>query len=813
MHGDWSRIRFNPESQYLAVVKQQGRVDLDSDDLEQHAIDLSLGQTINSDVIGLYGAPQDNAGFLITVTPSGGTFKITIGQGRYYVNGLLVENPADLDYDQQPYLVNPSKSAAGLFAALTAAGAGAGATVGFVLQAWVRMVTALDDPCLLEPALGGADTTVRLQTVWRVFGQVNPAAGANAAADDSGDPISKLSASCQALYNVRIGDMNTGALTASLAQGGPECGCQPVAASGYQGLENQLYRVEIHSAGDQSSATFKWSRENGSVVTAVTAVSGALITVASLPADANLGFAPQQWVELSDDSYLFGDTPNRPGLLYQIQGVNTATNQVTLATSSPIPITPALNARMRRWDQVGTSATAKGVPVSVAAIALENGLQVSFGAGSYQPGDFWTIPARAASGAATGEILWPPCGASGSAVRGAFSQVYSAPLATVAYGPVQGGQQLTVASDCRLLFPSLNALNAAVTPPALHVSAINWVNDEIMTVDALLVKGLIVTFDAAPTCPWGGGNFRVTLEPPLLQDVAGSYATMVQTFAATLTATIGVDVFLRTVFELDPPQGVTVANDQAIWLAALTEKNLGTADMLWIVLNTALGATNPSGFARMRVRLDGGAVYAAGAGGANIYLDGQTFGVNATRASDGSSRVDLKLPSGESAKVSDFESWFYLAPSVLIKSVTIFGTVSGAQQQLTAITLQLTSQGAVQQIFVGSSAQGSTATNIEAVITFTYPLLADTPVTVTLSGSPMPGAGTIASVPGTVTAKKGAGNVVAPISFKGNPPTATGTTPYALTLNATVTTAVRSLGPQSPATLGVTVVVLPPPLQ
>jgi Family of unknown function (DUF6519) len=803
MYGDWSRIRFNPENRYLALVKQQGRVDVDSDDLEQHAIDLTLRQTINTDVIGAYGGPEDNAGFAIALTATGASYKITIGKGRYYVNGLLVENFADVDYDEQPYLIDPTENAAGLFTKLGQSGVGA--SIGFVLQAWVRMANALDDPCLLEPALEGADTTVRLQTVWRVIGTVIAKDATNVADDNSGDPVSKLSTSCQALYDVRVGDMRTGKLTASLGQAGADCGCQPISAAGYQGLDSQLYRAEIHRGGDLTSAMFKWSRENGSVVTAVTAVSGALVTVASLGKDANLGFAVGQWVELSDDASLFGETPNQPGALYLIQVVNSP-NQLTLTGPLPIAVDPNRNARMRRWDQTGASATASGVPVSASPIPLENGVQVSFSAGSYQPGDYWTIPARTEGV----DLLWPPCGSADPAQRSAFMKIYAAPVASVAFGPViEGRARVPLISDCRLLFPPLNALNSAVTPPALHVSAVSWINDDVMTVDTLLTKGLSMTFDAAPTCPWGGGNFRVTLEPPLLPDVAGSYATMVNAFSAAGQTNLRTDVFLRTVFNLDSPQGVTVTNNQAIWLPALTEANLGSADTLWLVLNTALNAANPSGFARVRVRLDGGAVYGASSSG-NVYLDGQTFGSNATRASDGSSRVDLKLPSGKSAKVSDFDSWFYLAPSLLIRSVTISGTVQGALQQLTAITLQINPQGVVQQIFVGAAAQGSTVTNIHAAVTFNFPPLADTSVAIALSGAPMPGAQTIASAPATVTATKGSATVTAPLTFHGNPPTATASTPYQLNLNASVPTAVRSLG--LAAALSVNVVVVTPPV-
>jgi len=803
MYGDWSRIRFDPASHYLAVVKQQGRVDLDSDDLEQHAIDLALRRTINTDVIGLYGAPEGDAGFAIALTAGGSGFTITIGKGRYYLNGLLVDNPSDLDYDQQPYLIDPADNAAALFAQL--ARAAAGATIGFVLQAWVRTATALDDPNLLEPALGGADTTVRLQTVWRVIGTVIPAPTQTSTSGAQNDPVSLLAPSCQALYNPPAAVSRTGLLTASLAQSGSDCGCQPIAAAGYQGLENQLYRVEIHQGGDLTSATFKWSRENGSVVTAITSASkgSAILTVTSLGKDANLGFAAGQWVEISDDTFLYGPTPNKPGVLCQIQGVNPATLQVTLSAPLPVNIDPNLNARMRRWDQSGAAASASGAPVSSNPTPLENGVLVAFSAGSYSAGDYWTIPARTASGG----LLWPPNGSTEQAQPASFTRIFSAPIASVTVlpgDPNRRGSPGYHLNDCRLLFPPLNALAPFVTPPALHVSAISWVNDDVMTVDSLLQHGLSVTFDAAPANAWGGGNFEVTLEPPLLSDVSGSYETIVTAFSAIGETNLGTDVFLRTVFDLDPPQGVTVSSDQAVWLSPVTDANSRTATTLWLVLNTALGWQNPLGFARVRVRLDGGAVFATGAAG-NLYLDGQTFGVGATRASDGGPRVDLPLPSGHGAKVSDFESWFYLAPSLRINSLVISGTVQGAPQQLTAITLQINPQGVVQHIYVGATAQGSTVTNIQAVMTFSYPPLADTPVSLSLSGTAQ-GASTIASIAKSTTAKKAATTATAPISFQGNPTTAT---TYQLALEASVATAVSSLALS--ASLAVTVVVVTPP--
>ena len=66
-------------------------------------------------------------------------------------------------------------------------------------------------------------------------------------------------------------------------------------------LENQLYRVEVHRGCDTGAPTFKWSRDNGTVVTAIRKISGKEIAVDDLGPDDVLGFATGQWVELSDD--------------------------------------------------------------------------------------------------------------------------------------------------------------------------------------------------------------------------------------------------------------------------------------------------------------------------------------------------------------------------------------------------------------------------------------------------------------------------------------------------------------------------------
>ena len=169
MKGDFSRIRFNPAKQYTSVLEQQGRVSVDADSNEECWIDDYLGRNETIDVIGPYGAPEHDAGFAISVSSN----EILIGSGRYYVEGLVCENLVNnLAYDSQPYLLDPSILDSTLLSELVQQG-GTSAIQVF-LQVWQRLVTALDDPSLQEPALGQADTTARLGIVWRVVANLVP---------------------------------------------------------------------------------------------------------------------------------------------------------------------------------------------------------------------------------------------------------------------------------------------------------------------------------------------------------------------------------------------------------------------------------------------------------------------------------------------------------------------------------------------------------------------------------------------------------------------------------------------------------------
>jgi hypothetical protein len=163
--------------------------------------------------------------------------------------------------------------------------------------------------------------------------------------------------------------------------------------------------VEVHESGFREKSTFKWSRDNGSVVTEIIKFDGAKITVADVGKDEVLGFANDQWVEVTDDEK---ELKGLPGQLRKIKNVDPDTKVITL-NKEPTVVEKELHPKLRRWDQTETSKK-EGKKGAVEMnqtdggwVTLENGIQVQFSKDKYKTGDYWLIPARTA----TGEIEWP----------------------------------------------------------------------------------------------------------------------------------------------------------------------------------------------------------------------------------------------------------------------------------------------------------------------------------------------------------------------------------------------------------------------
>src|SRR5579871_2592967 len=94
MSFDCSRFTFNPLNDYLGVVMQQGRVQLDSDWNEWQAQFARRIQAGTLDIVGRAAYPIKITPDAFRITPSSdnGALTVTIGPGRMYVDGLLAEN-------------------------------------------------------------------------------------------------------------------------------------------------------------------------------------------------------------------------------------------------------------------------------------------------------------------------------------------------------------------------------------------------------------------------------------------------------------------------------------------------------------------------------------------------------------------------------------------------------------------------------------------------------------------------------------------------------------------------------------------------
>ncbi len=673
MKGDFTRETFNPRDHFNRVLMQQGRVMMDADWNEQEAIEAHLERTEAVDVIGMCGAPMDNAGFAITAQNG----KLFISAGRYYVDGILCENEiGQIEFTAQPDFPNPPDPANDL------------KKTGFAiayLDVWERHVTALDVPRLREVALNGPDTMTRVRTVWQVkllpveFKKVDVSAELKALLQERKDFQEKLAAAQAAGDTATVNDILARlaeidkviavlqakaadapacdtpfaewdaltaavkrSLTASTAPVAPNSDpCIVPPAAGYRGLENQLYRIEVHKAGGIGTATFKWSRDNGTVVSLIEKISGKEITVTDLGKDDVLTFKAGDWVEVSDDAL---ELNGMPGKLYQVDTVKPATRVVVLKTAvtkldntAPSGVNAALKPKLRKWDQQA-GANDQGVVIGATDILLEDGVQVRFAANgeTFKTGDYWLVPARVT----TGDIDWPR---DTTPQKNYLPQLpfgithHHCRLALLTLNQASGQVDI---EDCRELFPPLTKVCAK--PKAMRVVATNWVNDGPGPKD----------FEKA--------GFRITLDMPPDPASINSNSVMVSAeipFIVNGQAdnTLSQWVNIAGIASVDPQDARTI-----VW------KIGGNTGAVPAVL-------------RIRVTLKGALIWNANSTDANrIHLDGQALGMPLKQENEKRPRTGLQLPSGCCACASDFESWITLGrgqrnDTLIVQEVRIIG--------------------------------------------------------------------------------------------------------------------------------------------
>jgi hypothetical protein len=180
-------------------------------------------------------------------------------------------------------------------------------------------------------------------------------------------------------------------------------------------------------------------------------------------------------------------------------------------------------------------------------------------------------------------------------------------------------------TDCRTFWPP----SSTQAVPALHVTGINWANDDVMALGTIM-QGLQITLDAPPVpASVSASTMIVTVETP--QPALTTSASAAGLLLSEIIELRGSPIVSSNVITWMPPPGST------------------------------LPITVPAGARfRVRVRLLGHFIWGQ-QNGMPSYLDGQAFGTPATGSSG--EITALNLPSGNAARASDFQSWFWLAPS------------------------------------------------------------------------------------------------------------------------------------------------------
>jgi Family of unknown function (DUF6519)/Multicopper oxidase len=309
------------------------------------------------------------------------------------------------------------------------------------LDVWDQHVTQIEDPYIREKALGGVDTSTRTRIAWQVrLLQVGSSTIDSCSAWGAVDNLGKLD-----LGRMQARPKPTKEQTEM---------CKLYETAGYYGLENHLYRVEVHRGGGFAESTFKWSRDNGVVVSTVTKFRDLenKIEIQSRGRDDNLDFKQDTWIEITDELHeRFG----LPGTMVKVKEVkeNIIEYYPDKVIGHPlIESNFTKNPKARRWDSDGVLKPANATDY----IELENGVEIRLGEGHYRTGDYWLVPARTNS---EESIEWPKIGDKPTdapqALLPAGVPHHYAPLAIIEH---KTDGMFSIKLDTRSFFSSLTAL-------------------------------------------------------------------------------------------------------------------------------------------------------------------------------------------------------------------------------------------------------------------------------------------------------------------------------------------------------------------
>jgi hypothetical protein len=481
MASDRSRRKDPPHFAYKGVIAQQGRVVLDRDFNAQQAFGDNRDALDALAMVGRCGSPDE--GFRITAVasppaspPLGAARDFQIQPGLIYLGGQAVTLPptegglaVPYAYSRQPDWPAPSPAAPADYELV-------------YLDLTELAVSAVEDPDLLEVALGGPDTTGRVKLLRRVrrmpvkqadcFAAWGEAVDAWRAQGLSFDP-STMTLAPQA--GLKIGFLTSG------GTGNP---CDPAATGGYLGADNQLVRIRV--VNTDATPKLLWSYDNASFLYRVASVSAdrTMLKLTSDPPDAFHFPQAGQLVEILASAAFLGEEPDETDPSGSSQIIQAAAEATGFLVTLPRAYGPAvagdpanyLTLPAGAWPATFNDA---GLPIFVrvwqaapaltagTAATLANGVTATVttpSGGALPDGAFWEVALRPGTpqGCYPEALLTAPQPPDGP-------RRWACPLAVIDWTGASG--QSVQIDDCRALFaPATGRLAPlrALYAPNLH---------------------------------------------------------------------------------------------------------------------------------------------------------------------------------------------------------------------------------------------------------------------------------------------------------------------------------------------------------
>ena len=389
MKGDFSKWK-TLDGNLNGVLHQQGRVLLDRDWNDQTRItnqwqDHAAKDIIGPDVLAI-PAQAPKALRLERAKVDGSQVILDVLPGHGWADGLAVHlegdaaKPQDAVARKATYLSPPFN-----VATVNVGSINAGVRDAVILEIWREALNAFQVPeDLIEPALGGIDTTERVHTGMRY----------RLLRLDKEDTCSNLAA------KLKDDDSQKGRLTVTLQPTNVIAGdCPVVEGGGYVGFEHALFRIEIAKT-DSAQDMFKWSQFGGGQIVGLSKYNATekKFTITNNDQAIKMSGLTDFYLEViewdDDSAGSVGEGYWR--VIYGAE-VTLDDNDLKVTTEHLTATTPSNSEKVfiRLWNGIGNISKYPVVAALKDRVELADGIQLQFGTGDYRPGDYWTFDVRA----------------------------------------------------------------------------------------------------------------------------------------------------------------------------------------------------------------------------------------------------------------------------------------------------------------------------------------------------------------------------------------------------------------------------------